>query len=123
MTHLSFASSFRNPIFFILVIIIFTMMVAAGLRTSSGTVIPTSTVTAATLDPAEPPSVEPAAAHHSLRASLAAASAGFFAPMISATKTWMFAPGGDVNSNGLVDPGDTITYTVTIANAAGGEHP
>jgi len=27
-----------------------------------------------------------------------------------------FAPGGDVNSDGVFQPGDTIRYTVTIAN-------
>lgn len=34
----------------------------------------------------------------------------------SVVKTWGFAPGGDVNNNGLVDAGDTIIYTYEITN-------
>jgi uncharacterized repeat protein (TIGR01451 family) len=31
-------------------------------------------------------------------------------------KAWAFAPGGDVNSNGLADTGDQIIYTYTVSN-------
>jgi uncharacterized repeat protein (TIGR01451 family) len=41
-------------------------------------------------------------------------------PSINATKAISFpaGAGGDVNGDGNADPGDTITYTVTINNAA-----
>ncbi len=39
-------------------------------------------------------------------------------PPPTVTKTWLLQT--DVNSNGLVDPGDTIQYTITITPAAGG---
>jgi uncharacterized repeat protein (TIGR01451 family) len=42
-------------------------------------------------------------------------------PVITATKTDAFAPGGDVNGNGLFDPGDTIQYTVIISNTGSGD--
>src|SRR3954452_11117936 len=35
---------------------------------------------------------------------------------LSATKVAVFAPGGDVNGDGLFQDGDTILYTVTITN-------
>lgn len=38
-------------------------------------------------------------------------------PTVSVVKTYTFAPGGDVNSNGLYDAGDTIAYTYTVTNA------
>ncbi|MGH9947020.1 MAG: beta strand repeat-containing protein [Pyrinomonadaceae bacterium] len=38
-------------------------------------------------------------------------------PSIAATKTAVFAAGGDVNGNGFVNPGDTIKYTITISNS------
>ncbi len=39
-------------------------------------------------------------------------------PVVNASvvKTWSFAPGGDVNNNGLVDAGDTIRYTYLVTN-------
>jgi large repetitive protein len=39
------------------------------------------------------------------------------APAINVVRTWGFAPGGDVNSNGLVDAGDQIVYVYTVRNA------
>lgn len=38
------------------------------------------------------------------------------AAALGVTKVAVFAPGGDVNSNGIFDPGDTILYTVTLTN-------
>jgi uncharacterized repeat protein (TIGR01451 family) len=38
------------------------------------------------------------------------------APQISLNKTHAFAPGGDLNNNGLVDPGDVILFTYTATN-------
>src|SRR5450631_2150381 len=37
-------------------------------------------------------------------------------PVIAATQTVTFAPGGDVDSDGKADPGDTLLYTTTITN-------
>jgi|GEM_PF-2418851 len=42
-----------------------------------------------------------------------------FAPNISVMKSAALAMGGDVNNNGFVNPGDTLTYTVLVSNAAG----
>jgi uncharacterized repeat protein (TIGR01451 family) len=36
---------------------------------------------------------------------------------LSIVKAYSFAPGGDVNGNGLVDRGDTVAYTYTVTNA------
>jgi large repetitive protein len=36
---------------------------------------------------------------------------------ISLNKTWSFAPGGDVNNNGLVDPGDTVLFSYAVTNS------
>lgn len=36
---------------------------------------------------------------------------------ISLNKTWAFTPGGDVNNNGLVDPGDTILFSFEVSNS------
>jgi cytochrome c oxidase assembly protein Cox11 len=38
------------------------------------------------------------------------------APLIQLVKTWVFAPGGDVDNDGQVDPGDTIRYVYTVTN-------
>ena len=38
-------------------------------------------------------------------------------PLVYALKTVQLAPGGDLNGNGLVDPGDTLQYTITITNS------
>jgi uncharacterized repeat protein (TIGR01451 family) len=38
------------------------------------------------------------------------------APQISLNKTHTFAPGGDLNNNGLVDAGDIILFTYTVTN-------
>jgi uncharacterized repeat protein (TIGR01451 family) len=38
------------------------------------------------------------------------------APVIQLVKTWIFAPGGDLDSDGQVDPGDTIRYVYTVTN-------
>jgi uncharacterized repeat protein (TIGR01451 family) len=46
-----------------------------------------------------------------------AESAAALPPMLAATKTASLA-GGDVDLDGLADPGDTITYTVTVQNNA-----
>jgi uncharacterized repeat protein (TIGR01451 family) len=35
---------------------------------------------------------------------------------IGIVKSWAFAPGGDVNSNTIVDKGDTLKYTYTVTN-------
>lgn len=37
-------------------------------------------------------------------------------PTIAVVRTWNFAPGGDVNGNGLVDAGDQIIYTYAVHN-------
>lgn len=37
-------------------------------------------------------------------------------PVISATKNAALAAGGDVNSNGFVNPGDTLLYSVVVSN-------
>ena len=39
------------------------------------------------------------------------------APQISINKTHTFAPGGDANSNGLVDAGDVILFSYIVTNA------
>lgn len=39
------------------------------------------------------------------------------APALTVAKTWAFAPGGDVNSDGNVDAGDVIAYTYTVTNS------
>src|SRR5262245_5875002 len=41
------------------------------------------------------------------------------APLTLITKDDAFAPGGDVNGNGQVDPGDTLRYRVDITNPSG----
>ncbi len=38
-------------------------------------------------------------------------------PTLSLLKTWSFAPGGDVNSNGTADVGDIIRYTFAATNS------
>jgi uncharacterized repeat protein (TIGR01451 family) len=38
------------------------------------------------------------------------------APTISLVKSWVFAPGGDVNGNGLADAGDKIVYSYLVTN-------
>jgi hypothetical protein len=38
------------------------------------------------------------------------------APTIAVVKTFTFAPGGDLNGNGSVDPGDIVAYTYTVTN-------
>jgi uncharacterized repeat protein (TIGR01451 family) len=38
------------------------------------------------------------------------------APAIEVVRNWIFAPGGDVNNNGLVDAGDQIIYTYAVHN-------
>jgi uncharacterized repeat protein (TIGR01451 family) len=37
-------------------------------------------------------------------------------PLISINKTHTFAPGGDLNSNGLVDAGDVILFNYAVTN-------
>jgi uncharacterized repeat protein (TIGR01451 family) len=38
------------------------------------------------------------------------------APTVAVVRSWVFAPGGDVNSNGLVDAGDQIVYNYVVHN-------
>jgi uncharacterized repeat protein (TIGR01451 family) len=38
------------------------------------------------------------------------------APVIAIIKSWVFAPGGDVNGNGLADAGDKIVYSYLVTN-------
>jgi large repetitive protein len=38
------------------------------------------------------------------------------APTIALVKSWVFAPGGDVNGNGLADAGDKIVYSYLVTN-------
>jgi uncharacterized repeat protein (TIGR01451 family) len=38
------------------------------------------------------------------------------APAIDVVRSWSFAPGGDVNNNGLVDAGDQIVYSYVVHN-------
>lgn len=37
-------------------------------------------------------------------------------PQIAIVKSWVFAPGGDVNNNGLADAGDVIAYSYAVTN-------
>lgn len=37
-------------------------------------------------------------------------------PQIAIVKTFTFAPGGDINNDGNVDPGDIVAYTYTVTN-------
>ncbi len=37
-------------------------------------------------------------------------------PMVTVNKTAALAPGGDVNGNGHVNPGDKLAYSVTVSN-------
>jgi uncharacterized repeat protein (TIGR01451 family) len=39
------------------------------------------------------------------------------APLVTLVKTWIFAPGGDVDNDGQVDPGDTVRYVYTVTNS------
>jgi uncharacterized repeat protein (TIGR01451 family) len=39
------------------------------------------------------------------------------APTIAVVRGWTFAPGGDVNNNGLVDAGDQIVYNYVVHNS------
>ena len=39
------------------------------------------------------------------------------APDIQVVRSWSFAPGGDTNSNGLVDAGDKIVYSYAVHNS------
>ncbi len=39
-------------------------------------------------------------------------------PLVYALKTVQLTAGGDVNGNGLVDPGDMLQYTITMTNSA-----
>ncbi len=39
------------------------------------------------------------------------------APLIQLVKTFVFAPGGDVDNDGQVDPGDTVRYIYTVTNS------
>ena len=39
------------------------------------------------------------------------------APAIAVVKTWVFAPGGDVNGNGKADAGDKILYSYLVTNS------
>ncbi|MGE0886656.1 MAG: beta strand repeat-containing protein [Blastocatellales bacterium] len=41
-----------------------------------------------------------------------------FAPMVTATKSAVIAPGGDLNGNGFVNPGDTLMYSVVVGNSS-----
>jgi uncharacterized repeat protein (TIGR01451 family) len=38
-------------------------------------------------------------------------------PAVAVVRSWSFAPGGDVNSNGLVDAGDQIVYSYVVQNS------
>lgn len=38
------------------------------------------------------------------------------APVVQVVKTFTFAPGGDVNNNGLADAGDSIIYNYVVTN-------
>ncbi len=39
------------------------------------------------------------------------------APAVAVVRSWSFAPGGDVNNNGLVDAGDQIFYSYVVQNS------
>ncbi len=52
-----------------------------------------------------------------LHAFNVAPSAAFFAPAVTAIKSATLAAGGDVNGNTFINPGDTLTYSVTISNS------
>lgn len=39
------------------------------------------------------------------------------APAVAVVRSWSFAPGGDVNGNGLVDTGDQIVYSYSVRNS------
>src|ERR1044072_9075558 len=101
----SFASSFRKPIFFTLVLILFTIMIGSGMRRPFGTRIPAATVTATTIETARPSSAGVAASPLSKHPVPAATP---FAAMVTVTKT--------DNISTLANPGDTIMYSIEITN-------
>lgn len=39
------------------------------------------------------------------------------APAVAVVRSWSFAPGGDINNNGLVDAGDQIVYSYAVHNS------
>ncbi|MFN8558945.1 MAG: Ig-like domain-containing protein [Dehalococcoidia bacterium] len=51
-------------------------------------------------------------------AGAVSAPPALLAPTITAVKSAALAPGGDLNTNGVVNPGDTLRYTVTLTNTA-----
>src|SRR5205085_12141507 len=62
--------------------------------------------------PASAPALKPS--HAFLNKMMPAAMPA--APTVTATKSAAFStPGGDVNNNGLFDPGDTIKYSVVVS--------
>jgi uncharacterized repeat protein (TIGR01451 family) len=69
----------------------------------------TNTVTATGTGPSGPPGGVTASATKSVDVLDSA-------PAVAVVRSWSFAPGGDVNSNGLVDAGDQIFYTYVVHN-------
>ncbi len=100
MKHSFSSSTFRNPSILILCTVVLFFLVICGLPASSGT------VNSLTVEASNPPVTEPSAAAPASSNAIAA----MFAPVITATKT--------ASPSALVNPGGTITYTVTIGNTS-----
>ncbi|HJQ24568.1 MAG TPA: Calx-beta domain-containing protein [Blastocatellia bacterium] len=93
------------------VLLLATVLLAApGVSISGDSVPPAKTISADPLTVSAPPSPRFHAARHFLKTSLIAP---LFAPTVMATKSASLFT--DVNSDGNVDPGDTIKYAVDIA--------
>ena len=69
----------------------------------------TNTVTASGTAPSGPPGGVSATATENVDVQDSA-------PVIEVVRSWSFAPGGDVNNNGLVDAGDQIVYSYAVHN-------
>ena len=83
-------------------------MLASGLTPAFATI--NNTVTVKATPPGGPADSVTATANKSVDVQDAA-------PAITVVKSWTFAPGGDLNSNGLADAGDKIAYDYVVTNS------
>lgn len=84
------------------------MMIAASLSPAFATI--NNTVTVKGTPPGGPADSVTATSSKSVDVQDAA-------PAITVVKSWTFAPGGDVNGNGLADTGDKINYAYLVTNS------
>jgi uncharacterized repeat protein (TIGR01451 family) len=98
MTH-TFKTTLRNSVAAL------SLMLFAGLETALAEV--SNTVTATGNPPSGPPITSTATEDVDVEDA---------APTIEVVRSWSFAPGGDVNGNGLVDAGDQIIYSYAVHN-------